>query len=136
MAFLSSSLHIAYAQLWRPERFLAGHPQEQELLSRLGRDAIRSFNHEIDRRLAGPWALGERYTVADAYLLPFFRWGVLIGLDMAEACPRWALWCSQMVARPAVRRAIEREGIGFDWVPDPRRLRATLRGVEASQGMN
>jgi glutathione S-transferase len=119
MAFLSSSLHIAYAQLWRPERFLTGHPDLQELPSGFGREAIQTLNHEIDSRVAGPWALGEHYTIADCYLLPFYRWGARIGLPMADACPRWTRWCSQMVTRPAVQRAIEREGVGFDWAPEP-----------------
>lgn len=115
MAFLSSSLHIAYAQLWRPERFLPDHPDQQQLLSAVGRKAIEAFNDDVEERLTGPWALGEHYSIADAYLLPFYRWGVRIGLPMATACPGWARWSSRMVARPAVRRAVEREGIGFDW---------------------
>jgi glutathione S-transferase len=118
LAFLSSSLHIAYAQLWRPERFLSDDFERQDLFSALGREAIQRFNAEIEERLVGPWAMGETYTVADAYLLPFYRWGVRIGLDMVATCPRWSRWATRMTARAAVRSVIEREGIGLDWVPD------------------
>ena len=117
MAFLSSSLHIAYAQLWRPERFVSEDFEQRELFSALGGEAVERFNAEIESRLVGPWALGDPYSIADAYLLPFYRWGLRIGLAMADQCPRWTQWCARMVARPAVQRVLEREGIGSAWAP-------------------
>ena len=120
LAFLSSSLHIAYAQLWRPERFLSEDFGQRDRFSALGREAVERLNAEVESRLVGLWALGDRYTVADAYLLPFYRWGVRIGLAMGDTCPRWTRWCAQMVARPAVKRVLDREGLGSDWAPQAR----------------
>ena len=110
MAWLSSSLHIAYAQLWRPERFL---PESADSTALVGhsRTLIRRYCAEVDRWIAGPWFLGDDYSVADAYLLPFYRWGNRIGLPMAEDYPRWAGWTGRMLARPAVAKAIAAEGI-------------------------
>lgn len=110
LAFLSSSLHIAFAQFRRPERFLPpGAPAEA--FSEHGREQTRQLYLEIDRRLAGPWAVGERYSLADPYLLPFYLWDVRVGLDVARACPRWTAWKGRMAERPAVQRAAQREGI-------------------------
>ena len=113
-AWLSSTLHIDYAQLWRPERFLA-QGQESNGLVEHARTLIEHHSKEVDEWIRGPWALGDRYSIVDAYLLPFYRWGNRIGLAMADDCPRWAAWTRRMLERPAVARAISVEGISqFD----------------------
>jgi glutathione S-transferase len=114
MAWISSTLHIAYAHLWRPERFLPDGADSTVMVDH-SRTLIRRHCEEVDRWIAGPWFLGEDYSVADAYLLPFYRWGNRIGLAMAEDYPRWAGWTRRMLERPAVARTIATEGIGqFD----------------------
>jgi glutathione S-transferase len=113
-AWLSSTLHIAYAQLWRPERFL---PQgaDPSILVEHARILIRRHNGEVEDWIKGPWVLGSAYSIADAYLLPFYRWGNRIGLAMSQDHPRWAAWTRRMLERPAVARAISTEGISqFD----------------------
>jgi glutathione S-transferase len=117
MAFLSSTLHVAYAQLWRPQRFVNEGFALRDEFAAQGKDRISEANAEIEQRLVGPWVEGEGYSLADIYLFPFYRWGVRIGLPMEETCPGWTLWKDRMLARPAVRAAVEREGIGFEWTP-------------------
>jgi glutathione S-transferase len=114
LAWLSSTLHIAYAQLWRPQRFLP-EGANSEVLVEHARELIRGHNSEVDTWIKGPWMLGETYSIADAYLLPFYRWGNRIGVTMAAECPRWSEWAWRMLERPAVARAIAQEGISqFD----------------------
>ena len=114
VAWLSSTLHIAYAQLWRPERFLP-EGAESTVLVEHARELIRRHNSEVDGWIKGPWMLGENYSIADAYLLPFYRWGNRIGLTMAAECPRWSGWTERMLERPAVAKTIAIEGISqFD----------------------
>lgn len=118
MAFLSSSLHIAYAQYWRPERFLPEDFRDKDAFIAAGHAGIRRLNSEVEVRwLRGPWVLGDRFSIADAYLFPFYRWGVRVGLPMAGEHPRWTDWLGRMLERAAVRRVVDREGIGLDWVP-------------------
>ncbi len=113
-AWLSSTLHIAYAHLWRPERFLPEEADSSTLVEH-ARTLIARHSSEVDGWIKGPWFLGERYSIADAYLLPFYRWGNRIGLAMARDYPRWAKWAKRMLDRPAVARAISTEGIAqFD----------------------
>jgi glutathione S-transferase len=111
LAFLSSSVHIGYAQFRRPGRFLPPDPAGEEAFVEQGRLNTRALYLEIERRIVDPWVLGPRYRMADAYLLPFYLWGPRLGLAMAEDCPRWTAWKDRMLERPAVRRALEREGI-------------------------
>jgi glutathione S-transferase len=115
--FMATSVHIAYAQVWRPRRFSAEAGPHDEALAQSGRADILRYNLEIDSKLGPAWALGERYSIVDAYLLPFYRWGVRIGLDMEHGAPNWTAWKNRMLQRPAVLRAIETEGIGTTWAP-------------------
>jgi glutathione S-transferase len=114
LLFIATSLHIAYAQLWRPRRFLEPGPCD-EALAKSGHGDIVRYNREISARLGSPWALGERYSIVDAYLLPFYRWGVRIGLDMEGDAPKWSEWKDRMIERPAVRRALDAEGLTTLW---------------------
>jgi glutathione S-transferase len=109
----TSVLHIAYAQHWRPNRFLAEGVDTKPLVEN-GKKIIERLNDEIEQRLVGPWLLGGRYSVADCFLLAFYRWGGRIALPMAERYPRWTEWSRRMIARPAVREAVEIEGIGYE----------------------
>lgn len=116
IAWCSSNLHIAYTQLWRPQRFRVEEPYKQTFVDN-GRALVAEKNQEVETQLKGDWLLGERYSPADCYLLAFYRWGVRIGLPMTQSCPRWSAWKDRMIARPAVLRAIEAEGIGTQWAP-------------------
>ncbi|HEY0835222.1 MAG TPA: glutathione S-transferase N-terminal domain-containing protein [Azospirillum sp.] len=109
MAFLSSTVHPAFAHIFRPERFAddtAAHPAIKETGRRVFFDCLK----EIDGLLAGKeWVQGS-YTVCDPYLLVFYWWGMRIELPVAELA-NYTAHKQRMLARPAVRRAIEREGI-------------------------
>jgi glutathione S-transferase len=111
LLFIATSVHIAYAQLWRPRRFLRDEGPHDEALAQSGREDIVRYNREIDARLGSPWALGEPYSIVDAYLLPFYRWGVRTGHDMRKVAPKWSVWNDRMLERPAVLRALEAEGL-------------------------
>lgn len=114
MAWVSSSLHIAYAQLWRPQRFVPAGSDAATVLVEQGPSRVEELSADLDRRIAGPWMVGEDFSLADAYSLPFFRWGNRIGIPMRDRCPRWAAHVDRMLARPSVVAAIEFEGFGFD----------------------
>ncbi len=117
MAFLSSSVHIAFAQVWRPHRFTPDESVHPQIVAG-GRARILRYYAEIDERLAGSaWLAGDKMTLADPYVLVFFRWGNRIGIDMS-AWPHWAAHSRRMLERPAVQRALAREGLAAgDFLP-------------------
>ena len=75
------------------------------------RERLRGLFGEIDALLApGPWLLGERYSLADPYPLAFRRWARRLDLDVSEH-RHWTEHRRRMVERPAVARALAREGL-------------------------
>jgi glutathione S-transferase len=58
---------------------------------------------------AGPWVLGERYSVADAYLFTLTGWLEPDGVDRSRF-PRLTAHRAQVAQRPAVRRALAGAG--------------------------
>jgi glutathione S-transferase len=108
LGWLASSVHISFAQIFRPGRFV---PDEalSEAVKEGGRSALKDHFVEIDGLCGDGWVLGD-YTAVDSYFVTFFRWGLLLGFDMARY-PRWAALVKHGLQRPAVIRALEQEGL-------------------------
>lgn len=106
--FFSSSVHVAFAQVWRAARFAESEAAREEVIA-AGRRAIEGHFTELDGLAERDWVAGA-YSIADSYMLVFYRWGTRIGLDMGRY-PAWVRHKDRMLARPAVQRALEREGI-------------------------
>jgi glutathione S-transferase len=110
LSFFASSVHIAFAQYWRPERFT----EDENLHGRIadaGRRSVLRYFDEIEALLAGrEWLVGDGFTLADTYPFVFYRWGLRIGVDMA-AYRAWTGHVQRMLRRPAVARALAREGL-------------------------
>lgn len=113
LAWIASTVHVAYAHVRRAERYADSEPALAEVRAK-GLLTCRDLWRAIDTRLGeGPWAIGERYSVADAYLLVFWTWGrgSVLQFDMACDVPHWTAHALRMAERPAVQRAFRREGL-------------------------
>ena len=76
----------------------------------------RELWQTVEARIGeGPWAIGERYSVADPYLLVYWMWGhsPLLGYDTAHDFPQWTAHARRLAARPAVQRAFASEGLAL-----------------------
>ena len=109
LGWFASTVHVAFAQIWRPERFTSDEAVHPALVDG-GREALRSQFAEIESLCAGDWLVGDRFTAADSYAVTFFRWGRRIGLPM-EGYDRWSQLVGRVIERPAVRTVLEREGL-------------------------
>jgi len=118
LSFFASSVHVAFAQVWRTERF-TDDESVYEAIRKGGRLALVTFFDEIDALAArGTWLVGDRFTAADAYLLVFYRWARRLGVDTREYA-HWTQHTLQALSRPPVRRAIAREGLReADFLPE------------------
>jgi glutathione S-transferase len=58
--------------------------------------------------LAGPWVMGERYTMCDPYLFTLSQWLEGDGVDRARF-PKLAEHTRRIKERPAVQRALAGE---------------------------
>ena len=111
--WLSGNVHaMSWGQIWRAQRF-SDDEAGLDAIRTKGRAALLDQHHYIERLLGDgrDWAVAGGYSIADIYLLVFFKWGSRIGVDMRSACPAWARIMDRVLARPAVQRALAAEGV-------------------------
>jgi glutathione S-transferase len=101
--FVTSELHKSYAPLFRPTT-----PEEYKVITKEG---LTKKYAMVDGWLAGKsYAMGEQFSVADAYLFTVTTWAPHVGLDLS-AFKNLAAFMERVRARPAVVAAMTAEGL-------------------------
>ena len=101
--FITSELHKGYSPLFRPNT-----PDEYKVIAK---DALNKKYAYVDGKLAGKhYLMGERFSVADAYLFTVTNWAGRVGVDLSEF-KNVAAFMARMMARPAVQAAMKAEGL-------------------------
>ena len=110
--WLSGTVHaVAIRQVWRPESFTDIRVQHEDIVAK-GKKNLEDAFALIEFRLAKTdWAVGDRYSIVDPYLLVFYRWGNRIGFDMRALYKSWTKHSLRVIDRPATARALATEGI-------------------------
>lgn len=111
LAWSSNTVHVAYAQLFRPERFV---PDEQDYppVKESGRVNYERCLANIENTLRHQqYSLGAQFSVVDPFWLVFFRWGVRSGYDMRSKFPAFTAYAERLCDRPSVQRALTTERI-------------------------
>ena len=111
--WLSSTIQAAFTHVRRAARY-ASDPHAVEDVAATGKKTARELWSAVDEKLGeGPWAIGERYSVADPLLVGYWLWGrgPVLGFDMPRDFPRWTAHARRLAARPAVQRAFREEGL-------------------------
>ena len=101
--FVGSEMHKTYGPLFRPTT-----PEEFKGLSRevLGRRIAW-----LDQQLAGKhYLMGDKFSVADAYLFTVLRWSPRVGVDLSKSANVVA-YMDRVAARPKVQEALKAEGL-------------------------
>jgi len=101
--FITSEIHKGFSPLFKPVM-----PQEAKTLfvEQLG----QRFD-VVERRLAqGDYLMGERFTIADAYLFVTTNWAGYLGISL-ERWPAINAFRDRVAARPAVQAAMAAEGL-------------------------
>ncbi len=110
LAFFSSSVHVAVAQVWRTARYV-DDASAYEAVRAGGRRALAGYFADMETLFAAAdWLVGGRFSVADLYPLIIYRWALRLGDDMRRY-PAWTAHASRLLERPAVRRALADEGL-------------------------
>ena len=112
-SFLSGSVHgQACGQVWRAHRFSDDEAALDSIRAK-GRANLLDHYAYIERLLGDgrDHAVPGGYSIVDPYLLVFFGWGQRIGIDMRSLYPAWSGATDRVLARPAVRRVLEKEGL-------------------------
>jgi glutathione S-transferase len=101
--FTTSELHKTYGPIFRPTT-----PDEYKTISK--ENLGKRFDW-LDKQLAGrAYLMGDRFTVADAYLFTVLRWSPRIEVDLAR-WPNLKAYVDRVAARPKVREAMQAEGL-------------------------
>jgi glutathione S-transferase len=113
LAWLSNTVHPAYAHVVRSQRYADDEAAQQSIQAK-GRTMFEGYLREIDQLLQGrQWAIGDHFTVADGYLLVFYRWGNRQKMGVRSLANYTAL-AERVLARPAVKKVMADEGITLD----------------------
>ena len=113
MTWLSSTVHVSYRHIIRPERYVSGDEAIENVAAQ-AKITTRQYWEAIEQKLTNqPWLLGEHYSVADAYLLVYWMWGCgkNLAYDMKNDFPKLTAHAKNMGKRPAIQRALTRENI-------------------------
>lgn len=104
-SYLCSTVHVAHAHKMRGHRW-TDDAAAQEALRRFIPQSVAACFDLIQRKMfAGPWVMGENYTVCDPYLFTLAGWLPSDGVDI-EKFPPVADHFRRMGERPAVRKAL------------------------------
>ena len=110
MSFLATNVHIAFAGIWRAERFTNDQTHVAGLASQ-ARDNLLKYFAAIEARLPEQgWFIANNFSLADINLIPFYRFGWSIGLDM-ETYPRFTRLVANASERTSVINVLKREGL-------------------------
>ena len=99
LAFIATELHKPFGRFFFPT---------SDAEKQAAEDTIRKRLDFLAGRLRGDYLFGSEFSVADAYLYVMLRWARMKGLDLPEPLPAFV---ERMNARPAVRLALQHEGL-------------------------
>jgi glutathione S-transferase len=109
-SYLASTVHVAHAHKFRGSRWADDASAIEAMKAKVAQNMTDAFAYiESEWLTPGPWVLGERYSVADAYLFTVGSWLEGDGVDVQQF-PRLLAHRERMMARPAVVEALRVPG--------------------------
>jgi glutathione S-transferase len=109
IATLATEVHPLFNRYFHQDDFSDAKDVQDAVKSR-GAEKLLAYFRDQDAALTRPNWSGEAMTVADLYFMVMARWGRRLepsAIRMKNIEP----WFTGMTARPAVQRAMEREGV-------------------------
>jgi glutathione S-transferase len=101
--FITSELHKSFGPIFRPTT-----PDAYKAISK---ENIGKRFDWVDKQLAGrQYLMGDKFTVADAYLFTVLRWSSRVDIDVAK-WPNLKAYMDRVGARPKVQAAMKAEGL-------------------------
>jgi glutathione S-transferase len=103
LGYINSEIHKSYGPLFNPN--ITPEAKEYQLAT------LRKRFDLVEKWLAGKqYLLGDKFTVADAYLFVMVGWASNVGLDLS-ALKNVGAFHQRVAARPAVQAAMKAEGL-------------------------
>jgi glutathione S-transferase len=111
MNWISSSVHVTYRSIFKPQTYAGDDPQAMVAVREEGKKKLWNILTEMEARLGNsPHALGADFSAVDAYLFVFYLWSFDERIQAElPARPLYAAHAARVSSRPAVRRVVARE---------------------------
>jgi glutathione S-transferase len=101
--FVTSELHKSFGPIFRPTT-----PDAYKAISK--ENLGKRFDW-LDGKLAGrQYLMGDKFTIADAYLFTVLRWAARVDIDLAK-WPNLKAYVDRVASRPKVYEALKAEGL-------------------------
>jgi glutathione S-transferase len=107
-AYLASTVHVAHAHGPRAARWADDPAAQAAMGEKVADNMATCFQLIEDEMFAGPWVMGEQYTICDPYLFTIASWLDDDGVDPSQF-PKISEHMVKMIARPAVWKALAME---------------------------
>jgi glutathione S-transferase len=101
--FISSEIHKTLGALFNPKITPEWKDNQIALFGRRCDHLVKALGNK-------PYLLGDKFTVADAYLFTILGWANYFKLDMGK-WPKLKEYADRIAARPAVKQAMKAEGL-------------------------
>jgi len=73
-AYLCATVHVAHAHGHRGYRWADNDASFEDMTNKVSQNMGECFSLIESEMLAGPWVLGDKFSIADIYLLAIARW--------------------------------------------------------------
>jgi glutathione S-transferase len=101
--FITSELHKSFGPMFRPTT--------PDAYKDISRENLGKRFDWVDKQLAGKqYLMGDKFTVADAYLFTVLRWSPRVNIDTSK-WPNIKAYMDRVAARPKVQEALKAEGL-------------------------
>jgi glutathione S-transferase len=112
VSYLGTTVHSqGYGMIFGPARF-TDDASQHDAVKQKGRELVKKCYEYIDGKLEGKnFAVGNAFTVADAYLLTFYSWGILMQFGMKENFSNYTRLVEEALKRDSVKIVLEQEGV-------------------------
>jgi glutathione S-transferase len=104
-SYLCSTVHVAHAHRMRGSRWVDDPAAIAAMQAKVPAAVTDAFAVIEDGLSAGPWVMGETYSIGDAYLFTLAQWLEADGADL-DRLPRVVGHRRRVLARQAVQRAL------------------------------
>jgi len=109
VATLATEIHPLFNRFFHEDDFSAAKEVQAAVKAR-GTEKLLAWFREQDERLRKPYWSGDTLDVSDIYFMVMARWGRWLA-PPANEMPNIRPFYERMIARPAVARALQEEGI-------------------------
>jgi len=107
-SYLCSTVHVAHAHRLRGARWADDEAAIEAMRKKVPQTVGDCFDLIEREMIAGPWVMGDDYTICDPYLFTVASWLEGDGVDI-ERFPKVQDHYTRVAARPAVQRALSQQ---------------------------